>query len=61
MRTIFCVPGRNCPGDKTITARVISASGEIREFYFGSDMTLDRCAYLIPRIDGRIIERGRIR
>lgn len=59
MRTIFCVPGRNCPGDKTITARVTFDNGEVCEFYFGADMTLDRCTYLIPRIKGRIIDRGR--
>ncbi|AZB43509.1 hypothetical protein CEF21_15030 [Bacillus sp. FJAT-42376] len=49
IRTMLCIPGRNCPGDKNITAKVID--GEDTKFFaFGPYNSNSHIVHMLPRL-----------
>ncbi|NOJ71416.1 hypothetical protein [Paenibacillus alvei] len=54
LRVTFCVPGRNDPEHKFITARVVYAYGCVRFFTFSRDIDLRYTRrYVIPSLLNR--------
>lgn len=49
LRVIYCIPGRQCPAQKTITAKV--TDGKRTEWFtFGSDYSLRTIHEQVPRL-----------